>query len=627
MRRFPPVVDPIARGRGQERKLRRLVSGVWFEPSVQMVVRLLVLLAPVASGFCALHLGQDTSWDLRNYHYYNPYAFLTGRMGVDIAVAHVATYYNPLLHVPFYWAVNALPPRAVGFLLGAAAGLNAWLLYLIARQVIVLQRPSTSVLLSGASALAGVTGAMNLAELGTSYADNLLSLPILMAVWLVLRFRHRLEGEARAGSPIAAAAGLLTGAALGLKLPFAIYAVGLCAAFLVLRGPLARRATLAISCGVGVVAGAIITGAQWGLEMWRRFGNPVFPYFNEYFESPWASAASYRDPRFLPEGLSDWLLFPFYPAVDPLHVAEVPFTDLRFPLLYVVLVLLSISLATARLRRPSVDARSAESVMDRLPAMTRFSILFMVIVFVAWMALFAVYRYLTAAEMLAPLVALLGLQVLVRDERRRVAIALAGLALLLVTAQPADWGRRPWGTDYFGVEPPAIAHPERAIVLMAGYEPSAYMIPFFPRELRFLRVEGYFTGPTAHPNATDRLMRRVVAGHPGDIFVLYRDYEAARAADAVAAYGLEIVTTGCATINPWVESQRRHPFHWCGARRISSESVLHGEVEGRVGRSLDLDVLVHSDVDAPATPGAVAAAVAEHDRVTGQSVDRDVEHP
>ena len=55
-------------------------------------------------------LGKDMSWDFRNYHWYAPYAFLNGRMGFDVAVAHQATYYNPLLDVPFYWLASHTPP-------------------------------------------------------------------------------------------------------------------------------------------------------------------------------------------------------------------------------------------------------------------------------------------------------------------------------------------------------------------------------------------------------------------------------------------------------------------------------------------------------------------------------------
>jgi hypothetical protein len=87
-------------------------------------------------------IGQDTNWDLRNYHFYNPFAYLTGRMGHDVAVSHVATYYNPLLYIPFYYAVTGLPPKAVGFILGLLPGFNILFLYAIARRVIDLGRPA-----------------------------------------------------------------------------------------------------------------------------------------------------------------------------------------------------------------------------------------------------------------------------------------------------------------------------------------------------------------------------------------------------------------------------------------------------------------------------------------------------
>ena len=38
------------------------------------------IVGPLAVAALSLWLGQSTSWDLRNYHWYNPYALLTGRM-------------------------------------------------------------------------------------------------------------------------------------------------------------------------------------------------------------------------------------------------------------------------------------------------------------------------------------------------------------------------------------------------------------------------------------------------------------------------------------------------------------------------------------------------------------------
>jgi hypothetical protein len=79
---------------------------------------------PLLFGLGALLLGQDASWDLRDYHYYNPYAFLNNRMSFDVAPAQLQTYYNPMLYIPFYFMVNYLPPPAVGLLLGTVQGIN-----------------------------------------------------------------------------------------------------------------------------------------------------------------------------------------------------------------------------------------------------------------------------------------------------------------------------------------------------------------------------------------------------------------------------------------------------------------------------------------------------------------------
>src|SRR4051794_7126671 len=81
-------------------------------------------------------LGKDMSWDFRNYHFYIPYAFIHGRMGFDVAVAHQATYYNPLLDLPFYLlAMHAPSWLAVG-VLGAVQGASVVPLYLIARSML-----------------------------------------------------------------------------------------------------------------------------------------------------------------------------------------------------------------------------------------------------------------------------------------------------------------------------------------------------------------------------------------------------------------------------------------------------------------------------------------------------------
>src|SRR5690242_18738499 len=90
------------------------------------------LLVPVAFGLISVSLWVDTNVDLFNYHLYNPFALLNGKLHIDLAAAGMQGYFNPVLDVPYYLATQHWPPRLVGFTWGLAHGLNFALLLGIA---------------------------------------------------------------------------------------------------------------------------------------------------------------------------------------------------------------------------------------------------------------------------------------------------------------------------------------------------------------------------------------------------------------------------------------------------------------------------------------------------------------
>jgi hypothetical protein len=464
------------------------------------------------------------------------------------------------MYIPFYWAVNTLPPKAIGFLLGAIPGLNIFLLYGIARQVIRLDSPLRTAGMCFAAAAVGMLGQTVIAETGTSYGDSVMSLPVLAAVWLILKHRERFAESFRRGWPVAAGAGVLVGATLGVKLPFAVYAVGICAAFFGLRLPFARRFWLAFIFGLGVLAGAALTSGFWMLEMWERYRNPLFPYFNQFFNSPWGAVGSYRDERFIPKHLAMWLLFPFWFNYDPIRVGEIPFRDLRFSVLLVRWIWIRC--------RSRATAPHPEAAAPGRPPVTGFFVVFVVASFVVWMKLFGIYRYIVVCEMLAPIALFLFLGPLFRQRRRQVHAALAVFAFLLLTLQPGDWGRKPWAGTYFGFTPPRLTDPADTIVLLTGHDAVAYMIPFFPPQVRFLRIQGYVTGPSDTPNETDRLMRRAIEAHAGPLYILHRVYEKWHAEMALADYRLRLDPATCITFVPEVEPQQEHDFYFCRVKKL-----------------------------------------------------------
>src|SRR2546423_15717846 len=85
-----------------------------------------MLLAGAAS---VLLLRQDVNWNLQNYHFYNGWAFVHGRLGWDLAPAQIQTFHNPLLDLPFYWMVAAdWPPRMISFAMALPAGVGGFFL-------------------------------------------------------------------------------------------------------------------------------------------------------------------------------------------------------------------------------------------------------------------------------------------------------------------------------------------------------------------------------------------------------------------------------------------------------------------------------------------------------------------
>lgn len=520
---------------------------------------------PLGFGMLALYLGQDANWDLRNYHFYNAYAFVHGRLGFDIAPAQTPTYYNPLLHVPFYYLVTYLPPRAVGFVLGALQGLNLPFLYRIARPLIHVAKPCNAALTTLIIALLGTLGAANISEVGTVFGDNIISVLVLGALWLMVSKRHQLAAQARIAAATALGAGLLTGLAVGLKQPTAVYGLGLGMAVLALPLPWPRRLMLVLAFGVGGFVGLASTGGYWLYEMWLHYGNPLFPYFNNVFHSPMASLADYRDVRFLPQGWREWLFFPLVFAFDPTQTAEGGFRDLRIPLLYSLLLILLLHtlLTWGKARR----ADGAASLPPGDLGTQRALLVFGLVSYLAWLKLFAIYRYLLTIELLAPLGIWLIIAHLVRDRRKAMVTAGACGVLILATLAPMQWGRVDWGDDYFGVVPPPIPNPAHTLIVMTGYEPTAYVIPFFPPQIRFLRIQSYFTGPSATPNGTDLLMQNLIAAHRGPLYILYRGIEQATADSALQAYGLRRRSNQCETLHPHIEAKIADQLYFCKLAR------------------------------------------------------------
>ncbi|MBM3554937.1 MAG: hypothetical protein FJX47_05230, partial [Alphaproteobacteria bacterium] len=143
------------------------------------------LAAALALGVLALALGQDANWDLRNYHLYNPYAWLEGRRGFDLLPAGRPSFYNPFLHLPLWLLTEALSAKGVAFVLGAAQGGLAFALIAAIAQRLLTEGPWRLPLALACAATASLGGGA-VGLLGTSFMDNVLGLFALGAVLILM---------------------------------------------------------------------------------------------------------------------------------------------------------------------------------------------------------------------------------------------------------------------------------------------------------------------------------------------------------------------------------------------------------------------------------------------------------
>ncbi|HXL98808.1 MAG TPA: hypothetical protein VN932_02685 [Rhizomicrobium sp.] len=509
----------------QNREVLRLAPQEW----------LFLGLVVLGWAIFVISLGKDMSWDFRNYHWYIPYAFLNGRMSLDISVAHQATFYNPALDIPFYLLATHAPSWVALGTLGAVQGANVVPLYLMARSILTTPQRK---LVAAIVALFCMTGGLTLSLSGTTYYDTVMSVFVLCGLALVIAQRETLrDGTLARGALIAGAAGLLVGTAVALKLPEAPFALGFAATLLILPGDLRHRATRFFAGALGGAIGIALFAGFWYVKMAHLTGNPLFPYFNQVFHSPLALTASYRDERFLPHSLYDALILPFLFSID-WHVADdLPFQDIRVGLAYVFVILALPVWLFAKRPRESLVASDAAAALFGFAAVS----------YVAWIAIFAIYRYIVLLEMLGPLLVVAAIGLWPVSVRARFITAAVMLLFAGLTMRTGILKRAPLGDPYIQVTMPPIVDPDHAMVLMTGEGPLGFLAPSIPHQVPIIRIDGWMIQPNDGSRLTAEARRRVGA-FKGDLYAIFGTYELPRSTDALSQYGLAVKLSECGDI-------------------------------------------------------------------------------
>ena len=474
----------------------------------------------------AVVLGQDNNWDLRNYHYYVAYAFLHDRLEVDIAAAQIQSWFNPLGHLLHYAAISHLRPLWAGALMGGLAAVPICLVYLLVRLTATgLTLGQSRFVATLAAAVAG-SGAIFISELGTTFVDILWSSFFLGSLALFARLpeQHRIGFLDASANRSLALAGVLAGIAVGLKLVFAAYALALVLALFV-TWPRRRFSLAAVAWfGAGLLAGFGLSGGYWAYTLWSKYGNPVFPFYNGIFESPWYPLVNTSDPRHVPRSLLQAALYPFRALIQWRHPgAEVGYRDARYAVVILLAVVALIVLYRGRLSR-NADGGTAQPGVTVDPPLSANDIFILAFFFLSAaivLKMFGILRYTAPLELLSGVVTWTLLRITFGRRVKRAFGAFAAIFVtLLATTIPPDWHRVEYQSDWFGVSPPPSVAVPGTLYLALGKEPIAYSLAFLSADPGpMIGLHNFFDIPLVrdpsgpwHALAIERIRR-----HPGPI--------------------------------------------------------------------------------------------------------------
>ena len=505
------------------------------------------------SLICNYLLGKDMAWDTLNYHLYSGFSALNDRFAQDYFAAGVLSYFNPFAYVPFYLLVHAgLSALVISSLFAVIHSALLWITFELAIAIWPSNNGRTNALIGVSAAVLALMNPIYLQQAGSCFAD-ITTAELVLAGWLLL------VGDIQASKTIrVVGAGLLLGAASALKMSNAIPAVA--SIVLVLGMPCApsERTRKFIALCASLTSGFAVVAAPWSFRLWKMFGNPFFPIFNNVFRSPEYTTAAQAHARFMPHGLVEALWRPMA-IVDPSRMVheELSAPDLRY-------AILEILIAALLVRWIWRSARGVPGMPVHTPQLSRALIVLACgfsMTWVLWLSGSGNSRYFLSMACVAGVIALGMLFTLLSNRTKARNYTLVAIfivqAVQLHLGAEFRWRPAPWRGQWFAVDAPARLLSEPNLYLTIGAQSNSFIIPFLAADSGFINFSGGYSLAEEGPTGTrvKNLIRRY-APHVRMLIAgakLYpdSDHRAPRRSQvdgALERFGLRTDTGDCLTI-------------------------------------------------------------------------------
>ena len=496
-----------------------------------------------------VYTGIDANYDRLNYHIASARRLLQGRTFDDVAISGIQTYFNPAINLlsyalarelGFFWSRYALV--AIQALAWAFLGAAVWRVILIEHKV----RFPQGLVVAAAMAVLSLCAPVSISVLGTTFAD--LTMATLISAVLLIRLPTGFEVRPWRG----ALTGLILGVGVGLKptiLPLCLaYGIVFYAMLAMLNRPV-RAVAEFLAFGVAAAAATLLVAGPWALEVMKETGNPVFPYANDIFHSPFVPPGDMADIRFRPASLGELLKVPARLAIGGHSITvESWVRDIRFAMFWYALVPALVVFVIWRRGQAAAFVRSAPR--------TTFLYAFFIAAYLAWEAMSGIQRYALTLDILVGLLLALPLLVL---PYRWACVGGAVMAVLHVgTLRPVLWDLQRAAFDQSAAPGAGKIFAEKALIFISRTSlndtPQAYLVDYFGTDSRFVlrsRYEPRFSLETGAGGPFAEKVRTLLARPwPDGIWFVTDAVTDADTRNYFNGYGLTL-TSDCRTITTW----------------------------------------------------------------------------
>lgn len=246
---------------------------------------LVVLLAALALGAIPVVLGHiGLSWDALNHHVYLGWTAEHNRFDRDYLAASYQAYTFPYL----YWPVYRL---ALGGASGVTAGIALAMIHVTAVPALWLLARACApgegwyhVAMRWLAVVLAFASGVVLSFFDSTANDLMAAIPLVWAV--ALAFQPWDHHHPRWLTPQRAVlmSAFFAGVSVAFKLSNGPLAVLLPLIWIMHGVGLRARLVLVIQAGFLGALGFLLTYGYWGAQLWAHFGNPIYPFYDGWFE-------------------------------------------------------------------------------------------------------------------------------------------------------------------------------------------------------------------------------------------------------------------------------------------------------------------------------------------------------